>query len=37
LTTAKIITELHNGKIEINSEENIGTMVKITLPKKLEL
>jgi len=37
LTTAKIITELHNGKIEINSNENIGTLVKITLPKKLEL
>ena len=32
LTVAQQITEMHNGKIEISSEEQKGTSVKITLP-----
>ncbi|MBO7612130.1 MAG: HAMP domain-containing histidine kinase [Elusimicrobia bacterium] len=32
LTVAQQITEMHNGKIDISSEEQKGTLVKITLP-----
>ena len=32
LTVAQQITEMHNGKIEISSEEQKGTSVKINLP-----
>lgn len=32
LTVAQQITEMHNGKIDISSEEQKGTSVKITLP-----
>ncbi|MCK4695358.1 MAG: GAF domain-containing sensor histidine kinase, partial [Candidatus Cloacimonetes bacterium] len=32
LSTAKLITELHNGKIWINSKENEGTTVFIAIP-----
>ncbi|WP_372519201.1 sensor histidine kinase [Candidatus Ruminimicrobiellum ovillum] len=32
LTVAQQITEMHNGKIDISSQEQKGTSVKITLP-----
>ena len=32
LTVAQQITEMHNGKVDISSEEQKGTSVKITLP-----
>lgn len=37
LTTAKMICDLHGGKIDIKSEEDKGTFVTIILPKKLEV
>lgn len=33
LVIAKTLAELHNGKLIIESEEEVGTTVKVTLPK----